>query len=316
MIFRGCKIITSGWLLAVLFYFLPYNVLAFEISRFSDVPIKNDIVLSPTRVEFSLDPGTQVSRYLTIVNRTGQDVLFNIDVEDFSPSEDSSDGVILNKTVNGLDSSLRRYISTDISQFTLAHGEQARVLMTVNLPKGVTPGGKYSAVLVSSSPVKNEVGAAKVITRLGSLFFVKVNGSVRQSGSLKDVSFYDNKIKILYDNDGDIYLNPYGIISIYDESKELVDTINVEPWFVLPRSVRSRVVEIGSLDAGRYTANIAVNRGYDNIIDSKELSFEIESSARKSLWFYGGLFFVGLLIVLFYKYISRLFKNRQKDVIQ
>ncbi len=286
----------------ILFWLTPLSLFAVEISRFSGVPVKGDIALSPAKVELSLDPGTQSVQYLDVINRMGQDAVFSVDVEDFSPSEDIYGSVILDKTVDGLNSSLKRYIKLDPSEFTLSHGEQARIPVIISLPKGARPGGLYGAVLVSGSPLKNESGATKVVTRLGSLFFVKVNGSVSQSGILKGVSFHDNKIEIVFENNGDIYLNPYGIINIYDDSKKLVKKIDVDPWFVLPNSTRIRTVTVGDLATGAYTANISINRGYDNVIDSNNLSFDFSSPSGKSFYLVGGFFLVVCLVLLMAKF--------------
>lgn len=295
------KIALYGYLTTALFYIIPLGVSALEISRFSDVPVKNDIVLSPAKVEISLDAGVQSVQYLNILNRMGQDAVFGVEVEDFAASEDPSEVVALDKTVSGLESSLKKYITIDRSQFTLSHGEEARIPVTISLPKKIPSGGLYAAVLISGAPLKNASGSARVVTRLGSMFFVKVNGSVKQSGLFMDASFSSGQFKVFFKNDGDIYLDPYGIIDIYDRSQNLVHTIKLDPWFVMPRSIRLRAVELKDLSAGSYTAKISVNRGYDNIVDVKDLDFTVGSAYSGILRFW--LLLPAICLILFlYKY--------------
>jgi hypothetical protein len=301
----GNRVFISGWIGAILLGLIPYGTSAVEISRVSGVPIKNDIVLSPAKVELSLEQGTKISRYLTVVNRTGQDAIFEISVEDFSPSDDPDGGVVLDKTIIGLQSSLKKYISFDQKSFSLSHGEQARIPITIDLPKNVSPGGLYGAVLVSSAPLKNEAGATKVITRLGSLFFIKINGPVTQAGSLKGAYFKNGRIVILFENGGDIYLNHYGKIKISDSYKNsFMESIDIDPWFVLPKSIRTKIVKVDDLPAGKYIAGISINRGYDDIIDTKELSFEIVGPVDRSFKnMLASILSVSLVLFLYKKFI-------------
>ena len=111
---------------------------------------------------------------------------------------------------------------------------------------------------------------------MGALFFVKVHGEVKQSGKLNSLTFVANSLNIEFQNDGDIYLNPYGIINVYEYyTRKLVSKLVVDPWFVLPRSTRTRSVLINGLDGGKYTAEITLNRGYENFIDNKFVNFDI-----------------------------------------
>ncbi len=71
-------------LLVVLFLFLPDSLFALEIRSTPAIPIKNDTVLSPAKVELSLKPGSEVIQYLNVTNRTGREMSFNLDIEDFA----------------------------------------------------------------------------------------------------------------------------------------------------------------------------------------------------------------------------------------
>ncbi len=283
----------------ILSLLVPISLFATNISRLSGVPVKNDIVLMPARVEISLKQGEKSSKYINVTNRLGKDAIFKVEVEDFAPSDDG--GVDLDKTIDGLKSSLKKYISVDSTEFSLAHGEQAHISVTIDLPKNIGPGGLYAVVLISGTPLQNEPGAAKVITRLGAMFFVKVDGPVLKSGVLESVIYADKKINITFENSGDIHLNPYGIVDIYDDSNKLVKKIEIDPWFVLPRSTRTRVVDIKDIPTGSYIAKISMNRGYDDIIDSRDLNFSFSSANEGKFNFYI-IFISAVLILLLFKY--------------
>ncbi|MBI3633445.1 MAG: hypothetical protein HY226_04085 [Candidatus Vogelbacteria bacterium] len=281
------------WLLA------PVGLFAFEISTFSDVKVTGDVLLRPAKVEMSVGRGTSNIRFLDVLNRTGKDEIFNVDVEDFS-SENDSNGISLNNTVNGLDSSLKKYITASTSRFVLSHGQQAHIPIMINIPQNILSGGLYGVVLVSGRPLSNVVGAANFVTRMGSLFFVKINGAVKQSGRLESFTFYDKKFGIQFENSGDIYLNPYGIINMYEYySHKLVKKIAIDPWFVLPRSTRTRYISIDNLTPGKYIAEITLNRGYENLLDNDFVSFEVRDNTIFRGWLPEIILVTVVLMVLF-----------------
>ncbi len=50
--------------------------------------------------------------------------------------------------------------------------------------------------------------------------------------------------------------------------------MELEPWFVLPKSLRSRDISWNrDMLFGRYTATVAINRGYDDVVDEYSVSF-------------------------------------------
>ncbi len=288
----------SKSLISLLIVFAPIFSFAMQISSFSGVPIKGDMILTPAKIELSMDSGSKSIQYINIINRLGVDAVFNLDTEDFSPASERDGGVALGRAIN-VSSSLMRYISFDKAPFVLKHGQGARIPITINLPNIVRPGGLYGAVLISGIPIRNESGATKVVTRLGTLFFVKVNGTLKPTGVLKNVIFNNGQFVIQFKNDGDIYLNPYGIIDIYDSEQRLVRQTQIDPWFVLPGSSRTRTITISNLSAGSYIANIALNRGYENIIDNKSISFEILAVPSDYIYKFLLVFIVVVCLALF-----------------
>lgn len=300
------RVIALGSLAISLGYLSPLSALAIEISRVSEVPVKNDILLKPAKVEIKMAKGDKTTTYIDIVNRMGEEGIFEIGVEDFSPATDPDGGVILDKSIDGLNSSLKRYIKIERLSFTLSHGEQARIPVIIDLPTDINTNGLYGVVLVSGSPLKNKQGTTRVITRLGSLFFVKVDGYSKQAGVFKGAFLKNNKIEILFENGGDIYLNPYGIISIRQAGgSKIVKKIEIDPWFVLPRSIRSRSIGVGDLPAGKYVATISLNRGYADIVDNKELTFELDgvsNSKYKASILFGFIVVSGIFLYKRYIY--------------
>lgn len=258
-----------------------------------------DFVVGPGKVELEVNPGESKTAAITVTNRMGETKLFSLEVEDFTGSRNPGETILLLGDERG-PYSLKDFLKFENQTFELKDGQRAIVPITVTLPTDVEPGGRYGSVLVSVvSKDAVAMQTSAVVSRLGALFFVKVPGDVKEEGVLKGFSTLNGRkifghgpitFRMLYENNGSIYLNPYGQLKIKNIIGEEVGVVEVEPWFSLPQSLRMREV---SWDRpflfGRYTAIASINRGYDNIIDTVSLSF----------WVFPWKIVLGVLIGLF-----------------
>lgn len=246
-----------------------------------------DFVVGPGRSEIEVSPGDVIVQEITVTNRISENREFKLEVEDVTGSVDGSSAVTLSEDEYG-PYSIRDYISFPEDTFVLKLGERARIPVTITIPPDAEPGGFYGSILVSTVRVANTDEAdvaprSPVIARVGSLFFVTVRGEVERSGQTKEVTTIGNKswyqegpidIGILYENSGSVHLNPYGEIAITNMFGEQVGFIELEPWFVLPKSLRLReVMWDREFLLGRYTITAKVNRGYDDVVDELQTSF-------------------------------------------
>lgn len=249
---------------------------------------KGDIVVGPGKAEFFLNPGEKATREITISNRSGMKKRISIAVEDFSGSKDASGTVgFLGNEKSRF--SLKDYVKPEISEIILEHGQRLILPVEIDIPVNADPGGLYGAVLISAENIteggaeENQVASVgtKLVTRIASLFFVRVKGDVLEDGALKDFkalrAFYENgpiPFNITYENNGSVHESPYGIIEIRNLLGKKVDELDVDPWFVMPDSIRTREVkwDRGGL-FGRYTASLTLNKGYKDILETKEFVF-------------------------------------------
>lgn len=253
--------------------------------------VSGDIVLGPGKTELWMDKGDKYTKEILISNRSGQKKLFNIRVEDFKGSHN------LNETIQFLGEekgpySLRDYARPEITEIVLSHGQRLRLPIEISIPEDAEPGGLYGAVLISASNIEEgadgigeekSAGKMKIITQLASLFFVRIKGDVLENGYMKDFKPYKNfyekgpvSFSVLYENNGSVHTSPYGIIEIKNILGKKVDEIEIDPWFVMPDSLRAREIKWDKgLMFGRYTAVVSLNRGYQDIIDTKSFDFWI-----------------------------------------
>jgi len=309
--------------LFTLFLSLPFTARAFTIEKLNGVEVRNDFVLGPGKTELSMDPGESQSREMIVTNRTGHDVTFKIEVEDFVGSRDPSRPTILLGKEKG-PYSLKDYLNIERKEFVLKQGERARIPVVVKIPADAEPGGRYGTVLVSAQPSNNKLkseagvarGGAKIITRLGTLFFVRVNGNLVEDGSLKSFRTRDRKIfsggpipfDLLFENRGNVHLDPYGTIEITNIFGRQVGKIEIDPWFAMPNSLRFREVHWDkTFLVGRYKAHAEIHRGYGDKIDKADIVFWVIPWRT----IVTGLIIL-FLIVLFGRWLFSKFEIRRK----
>ncbi len=262
--------------------FLPYNARAFQIEQISNVPAVNDFVLYETKNEIKLDPGQQATRELTLFNRTGADIAVAVSIEDFSSSAQPDQNIALSGKSAG-NYSAKDFLKPEASEFILHHGEKIILPVTIDIPADAQPGGLYFAVIFSAkfNSGNNQSGNIQTISRLASLFFIRVNGNISEAGALNDFTINKDfswggpvNLKYDYKNSGTIYLNPYGELKITDIFGREAYTKQIMPYFVMPGAIRQQKEIFNRPTAwGLYQATLRLNRGYGNIIDQKSLYF-------------------------------------------
>ncbi len=285
-----------------------------------------DFVVGPGRSEISAKPGETVRVEVTVTNRISDDREFMLEVEDIEGTRDGSSMQTLpsgEKSPTGLVD----FISFPEDVLALSLGERARIPVDIRVPENTSPGGYFGAVLVST--IRKSTGGegeiiprSPIIARVASLIFLTVEGEVERSGeakSLETINNYSNygwwhesgpiEFGLLYENTGTVHLNPYGEISIRNILGDEVGFLQIEPWFVLPKSLRLREF---SWDReflfGRYTVEASVNRGYNDEVDVLTTSFWVLP------WKLVGTVFLGLFIIIFLvRTFFRKFEFKRKD---
>ncbi len=258
-----------------------------SVEKHEDAPIENRFVVGPAKIEANVPAGESEVVFVDLENRTGRTETFVVTFEDFKASQDTNQTVELLGEDRSA-TSLKSYLSVEKTSYTLFHGDRVRVPVTISIPAEETAGGKFGSVVVSAYPVTEGVGGevetgAVVVGRVASLLFVTVPGEIIHSANTESFRIAKNasvffvapvEFQVAYKNSGTTYENPYGGITIRNMFGSVVDTIAIDPWYVLPGAIRTREVTFAHKNLfGYYTATLELNRGYENVIDTKEVSF-------------------------------------------
>ncbi len=264
----------------------PYHIDTLTVDN------RNDFVLEPAKQEVFLNPGQSSTNTLYVTDRVEGTTTFSLSVQDIKGSDNPNTPVVILQPGDITPDSAQNFISVPAKQFTLTFGERATIPVTITIPKGTSPGGYYAAVLVSNKPTvvaeaaaTSAAGTTRIISQLGTLFFIRVNGPANPSGVLQgfrinapsNQAIYNSgpfTFEILFNNTGNLYLTPYGTITIKNMFGETVTTIPVDAYYSLPQSLRYRdVTWDGQALFGRYTATLKLYRGYNNTVDTQTISF-------------------------------------------
>jgi tetrahydromethanopterin S-methyltransferase subunit B len=283
---------------------------------------QGDFVVGPGRAELVIRPGQTVVYEMSVSNRISDGRIFNLEIEDIAGSADATRSVVFLGDQRG-PYTLKDYISFPANSFNLDLGDRARIPVTISIPADAEPGGYYGGVLVSTikdegSNDSDSSARSPIIARIGTLFFITVPGEVSKSGTLVDVRTVSNSLwyesgpitfNVSFENTGSVHLNPYGEIRINNLFGEEVGFVELEPWFVLPKSLRSRdIVWDREMLFGRYTATVSINRGYDDIIDTATVTFYVLP------WKVLLGTFVGIFLILFmFRFLFRNFEFRRRS---
>lgn len=319
---NNIKKITFGALFLAVFSLVGI-ALAFEKTKI-EMPAQNDFVVEPGKTEIFINPGETVTKSITITSRINKTVKFKLTTEDMVGTNDSQSPIKLLGDERG-PYSIKDLIKPEITEFSLDLGEKIIIPVTVSVPIDAEPRGYYGALIVSNEPEvlgdsqsTQTEGKARLISRIGSLFLLRINGEGKEAGYLNNFkvigpskSFYEKRpsgFEISFNNTGNVHLVPHGIITIKNILGKEVGSIPVDAYFSLPDSIRYReVLWQAGRGLGRYTANLSLYPGFGNDNQNMSLAFWIIP------WKILIATFVGLLLIIsFIYYILTRFELKKK----
>lgn len=268
-----------------------------QVTPQSDIPVRNDFQLGPTRFEMEMAPGEERTIEVQVISRMGKNSNFSFETEDFGPGETESEQTHLYGKEMG-PYSAKTWLSPQVSSISLEHGDRVYIPVTIRVPTDSDPGDHYAALLAKREPTAEDTtaGGLSVISRVGVLFLVTVKGEVVKKGSLLSIatpkSLYFNlsvPLSLRGKNEGTIRLYPAGTIAIKNLLGVTVDEVPVQDWILLRNSTRSVQLSWSPRFAlGRYTATTDVL-----------LSGDATTPLSVSFWVIPLLPVLGILVAIF-----------------
>ena len=240
----------------------------------SDSPFEGLVTVTPSKLELTANPGETIRREFIIANHSNNklDIVLkfeNLESQPIFP--------------------LVPYLSATERNFTLPQNSKVVVPVLIQLPEAMSPGGFYGTAVFSITTSESSITNTHVVTRLAPLLFLRVNGPVLEAGTLLDFNligphfrFSSNQpvFYLTYQNTGNVYLNPYGLIGLKNKISGQQISLPIEPWFVLPDTTRIREIAVKEkLVTGWYQAQLSLNHGYNKETDIKTVNFVVINPA-------------------------------------
>jgi hypothetical protein len=233
-----------------------------------------------------LDLATDPPEYdLTYVNSTNYAVGLTLSVQDFSEFNDTYQIDYLSPAdAANYKYSLSSWISFGNSNFDLNPGEKKAIKVYIDKAR-ITKGGHYAAILAEiGNPNGEQNSNLKAV--LSSLLFVRAaTGLEIEEGKIitfepsRDWLEFPNSFIVRFQNNGNVYVVPYGLLQIYDPLGNLVakQIFNNSSLDSLPESIRRYDTTIEPyqkvLLPGFYTATVNLHFGNTNKKTSASVKF-------------------------------------------
>ena len=279
------------------------------------VEVRGDFQVGPTRFVLEMVPGEERTIELQLTSREGEPRIYDLNVEDFSVTDDGTDNIQF--YANGAGPfSAKSWIEPAASSVDLKHGERAFIPVKISVPKNASVGDHYSVVLFERRPSGEVKGGFNLISRVGALLLITVKGDLLREGELQRFSTLKNiywalpsQFTIQYRNTGTVHLVPAGQVEIKNIFGIPVDDIVVKDWYVLRNSTRRReIMWQPKFALGRYTATLTLNSAGQKSELTRTVSFWV-IPALPVLLALLAIFLVSFLVQAFLNH----FEIRKKD---
>lgn len=281
----------------------------------TQTPEQKGITVSPSIIH--IDLATDPAEYtLTYTNNTNAEINLLLSAQDFSEIESTYQLNFLNqKDAANYKYSLSSWLSFENNNLQLNPGEKKTVKIFINKNR-ITKGGHYASILAQIQQPESK-SAINILPTLSSLLFVRAstgqeieNGKISDFTPLRDGIEYPDAYILMFENNGNVYVIPYGLIQVYDPLGNLVakGTLNVYSLDSLPESIRRYDTKVTTyqkiLLPGIYTAKISLSFGKTN----QKLSATVKFFSQ-GVFDFGkigiGLIIIIILLLYFRKRIGR-----------
>jgi len=191
----------------------------------SSVYAKEIIQLNRPKVKVSVSPEETITGYIEVTNREAKPEDVKVYAEDWLYA--SYDGSKEFKPAGSTELSANNFITFAPTEFSVSPGGIYRVNYTIKVPKG-TKGGYYSVLFFESLfgelPQERQEGVViPVAVRIGSLFYVEVEGTVERTARLENIKIGKEEesgpimIKADFINTGNVDIDTQGSYYIIDK---------------------------------------------------------------------------------------------------
>jgi hypothetical protein len=229
------------------------------------------ISISPVTFELTANPGDVLINKIRVRNPTESTIAVKMEVEDFKPVGELGEVIVTPE--EEITYSLKQWVKTEPTEFTLKPNEQKFVDFIINVPDNAEPGGKYGSVLASTmGAIGPGITGVAVAQKIGALVLLTISGEITESLVVKEFSapefleYGPVPFMIRFENTGTVHVRPRGFVTITDWRGKKVADVEFPQQNVIPRATRKISAPWDKKWLfGRYTATLVGNYGTGNL---------------------------------------------------
>ena len=280
---------------------------------------------TPFRIEETVQPGEEITSFITITNSSDETKTFYADAKDFVPRGEGGSARLVFDDEEREDS-LTNWVSFPTPQVRMGPGERREIPIIFTVPEDVGPGGYYGAVVFGPDPpedMDNEGALISLTHQVGVLALFQVEGMVDETARIRefvtDQSFYNTPFDVEFltrmDNMGNVHIKPVGSIKVTNMvGSEVVNLpVNDLGSNVLPSTTRRFTTGWGDeFGFGKYDAMLTLSFGTSP--DQGGMGIQT-ATAKTSFWVLPRKLIAGIIIgliaiILLLRYIFKKYKKR------
>lgn len=250
----------AGVLLIILF---AKSVGAQEVRTFT---------ITPPSVEVSLDPGGHAEGVMKVINDSSETLNFTTTIRDYVVEDSNGTPILLPDNTLSKKYSAAAWIAASPSFFTVEPGQKQIVNYYIQVPTNGGPGGHYSAVVFKpTNALKVSGTGASVATDIGSLFYIGINGDIKENAKVLKMSgktfseYGPENILTTIINLGDLHIKPIGNITLTNFLGAKVSSVKFPDRNIFPGATRDFKTNVGGkIMVGPYKATFLATYGKNN----------------------------------------------------
>ncbi len=189
-----------------------------------------------------LAPGAKEQVQLRIRNNSTKPITIRTLAQDFMLDLDGETPIpLMEETPTRW--SLANWLVIAPSQQTIQPQTTAATSVLIEVPENALPGGHYAMVTHEPSQgiaLDDGQSASAISQKVGSLFYVIVDGLINEEAFIRDFSFPQLTeigpvdFSFFVDNQSDIHITPQMSVEIYNIFNQKIDTIEIESKNIFP----------------------------------------------------------------------------------
>ena len=248
--------------------------------------------IAPPVLFLKADPGQTITSQISLRNISKGTLVVSSQINDFvANGENGVPKLILEETQTN-PNSMKTWVNP-LAELTMSSRQLKNLPVTINVPSDASPGGYYGVIRFTATPPDLKGTGVSLSASLGALIFLRINGQAKENMSIVEFSaneggktgtFFESapinfveRIK----NDGNIFEQPTGQISITDMFGKKVAAVNINlaQNYILPNSTRKfeetldRSTIGDKMLFGHYTADMTLTYGANKQVITKSMSF-------------------------------------------